>query len=63
MKQLTYEQILINIMKLEERNAVWLSKKLKCSHTLCYNWLSGKSLVSEKYKFQLRSLFGSKYGI
>jgi len=54
---MTYEN------KLLDRNAVWLSKKLNCSHTLCYNWLKGKAKVSERYKIKVRNLFGSKYGI
>tara|TARA_Y100001963_G_scaffold127730_1_gene181384 strand:+ start:76 stop:237 length:162 start_codon:yes stop_codon:yes gene_type:complete len=53
----------MQIMKLEDRNAVWLSKKLSCSHTLCYNWLKYKTKVSDKYKMGIRNLFGSKYGI
>tara|TARA_R100001530_G_C4317687_1_gene154798 strand:+ start:1638 stop:1823 length:186 start_codon:yes stop_codon:yes gene_type:complete len=51
------------IMQEEERNAVWLSKKLGCSHTLAYGMLSGKSTITSRYKFKIRALFGSKYGI
>ena len=58
-----YEQQLKTIMDMEDRNAVWLSKKLSCSHTLCYNWLKGSTKVSEKYKLKIRGLFGSRYGI
>jgi hypothetical protein len=50
-------------MQEEERNAVWLSKKLGCSHTLAYGMLSGKSTITSRYKFKIRALFGSKYGI
>lgn len=58
-----YNQKLKAIMQLEERNAVWLSKKLSCSHTLVYNWLKEITEVSEKYKMQIRALFGKQYGI
>ncbi len=60
---MTYEQKLKQIMILEDRNAVWLSKKLSCSHTLCYNWLNFRSKVSEQYRIRIRSIFGAKYGI
>lgn len=60
---MTYEQKLKQIMQLEDRNAVWLSKKLDCSHTLCYNWLRFRSVVSDRYKIKIRSIFGAKYGI
>lgn len=60
---MTYEQKLNQILMLEDRNAVWLSKKLGCSHTLCYNWLKYKTTVSEKYRIRIKSVFGKKYGI
>ena len=46
---------------MEERNAVWLSKKLFCSHTLVYNWIKGKSEVSDSYWFKIKSLFADRY--
>ena len=62
-KDITFRDKLNLILEREERNAVWLSKKLSCSHTLCYNWLKYKTKVSDKYKMGIRNLFGSKYGI
>ena len=58
-----YNHKLKAIMEYEERNAVWLSKKLSCSHTLVYNWLKGITEVSEKYKVKITGLFGKQYGI
>ena len=49
------------ILDMEERNAVWLSKKLFCSHTLVYNWIKGKSEVSDSYWFKIKSLFADRY--
>jgi hypothetical protein len=63
MDNLTFKDKLNMIMKEEERNAVWLSKKLGCSHTLAYGMLSGKSTITERYRFKIRALFGSQYGI
>ena len=63
MDNLTFKDKLNMIMKEEERNAVWLSKKLGCSHTLAYGMLSGKSTITERYRFKIRTLFGSQYGI
>ena len=63
MDNLTFKDKLNMIMKEEERNAVWLSKKLGCSHTLAYGMLNGKSTITPRYKFKIRTLFGSKYGI
>jgi len=63
MDNLKFKDKLNMIMKEEERNAVWLSKKLGCSHTLAYGMLSGKSTITSRYKFKIRALFGSKYGI
>ena len=51
------------LLEYEERNPSWLSRKLGCSHTLCYDWLKGKKRITEKYKVKIRGLFGSKYGI
>ena len=51
------------ILETEERNAVWLSKKLGCSHTLCYNWLKGKAPITDFYRLKIKGLFGEKYGI
>ena len=62
-KDITFRDKLNIIMQEEERNAVWLSKKLGCSHTLAYGMLSGKSTITSRYKFKIRPLFGSKYGI
>ncbi len=59
----SYREKLNMIMKEEERNAVWLSKKLGCSHTLAYGMLSGRSTITERYRFKIRALFGSQYGI
>ena len=59
----SYREKLNMIMKEEERNAVWLSKKLGCSHTLAYGMLSGKSTITERYRFKIKALFGSQYGI
>ncbi len=63
MDNLTFKDKLNMIMKEEERNAVWLSKKLGCSHTLAYGMLSGRSTITERYRFKIRALFGSQYGI
>ena len=63
MNNLTFKDKLNMIMKEEERNAVWLSKKLGCSHTLAYGMLSGRSTITERYRFKIRALFGSQYGI
>ena len=63
MNNLTFKEKLNMIMKEEERNAVWLSKKLGCSHTLAYGMLSGRSTNTERYRFKIRALFGSQYGI
>ena len=63
MNNLTFKEKLNMIMKEEERNAVWLSKKLGCSHTLAYGMLSGRSTITERYRFKIRALFGSQYGI
>ena len=63
MDNLKFKDKLNMIMKEEERNAVWLSKKLGCSHTLAYGMLSGKSTITAKYRFEIRALFGSQYGI
>ena len=63
MDNLTFKDKLNMIMKEEERNAVWLSKKLGCSHTLAYGMLSGTSTITERYRFKIRALFGSQYGI
>lgn len=57
-----FETKLLWIMGIEERNAVWLSKKVDCSHTLCYKWLRGGK-VSEKYRKKIRSIFGDRYDI
>ena len=54
---------LLWILEVEERNAVWLSKKIDCSHTLCYNWLKGEASISKKYQYKIRDLFGGKYDI
>tara|TARA_X000001382_G_C3142861_1_gene170197 strand:+ start:505 stop:711 length:207 start_codon:yes stop_codon:yes gene_type:complete len=62
-KGLTFREKLNFIIHNEERNAVWLSKKLGCSHTLAYGMLSGKSTITAKYRFKIRALFGSQYGI
>ena len=62
-KDITFRDKLKLILEREERNAVWLSKKLGCSHTLAYGMLSGNSTITPRYKFKIRSLFGSKYGI
>ena len=51
------------ILEMEERNAVWLSKKLQCSHTIVYNWIKGISKVSDDYWFKIRSLFADRYEI
>ena len=59
----SYREKLNMIMKEEERNAVWLSKKLGCSHTLAYGMLSGRSTITERYRFKIKALFGSQYGI
>tara|TARA_Y100000401_G_scaffold38325_1_gene28923 strand:+ start:16836 stop:17018 length:183 start_codon:yes stop_codon:yes gene_type:complete len=58
-----YNQKLKAILEHEERNAIWLSKKLSCSHTLCYAWLKGTKKVTGKYRLKIRGLFGSQYGI
>ena len=63
MNNLTFKEKLNMIMKEEERNAVWLSKKLGCSHTLAYGMLSGRSTITERYRFKIKALFGSQYGI
>ena len=63
MDNLTFKDKLNMIMKEEERNAVWLSKKLGCSHTLAYGMLSGRSTITERYRFKIRALFGGQYGI
>ena len=62
-KDITFRDKLNLILEREERNAVWLSKKLGCSHTLAYGMLSGKSTITAKYRFKIRALFGSQYGI
>ena len=51
------------ILEMEERNAVWLSKKLQCSHTIVYNWIKNISKVSDDYWFKIRSLFADRYEI
>ena len=59
----TFREKLNFIIQVEERNAVWLSKKLGCSHTLCYNWLKGKAPITDFYRLKIKGLFGQKYGI
>jgi hypothetical protein len=59
--ELTFRDKLRIIMKREERNAVWLSNKIGCSHTLAYGMLSGKSNITPKFKFKIKALFGNKY--
>lgn len=60
-KDITFKDKLNLIIEQEERNAVWLSKKIGCSHTLAYGMLSGKSNITSKYRFKIKSLFGDKY--
>ena len=57
-KDITFKDKLNLIIEQEERNAVWLSKKIGCSHTLAYGMLSGKSNITSKYRFKIKSLFG-----
>lgn len=59
----SYNSKLKTILEVEDRNAVWLSKKLGCSHTLCYNWLKFNAKITEKYRIKITGLFGSRYGI
>ena len=61
-KEMLFNTKLLWILASEDRNAVWLSKKLSCSHTLCYNWLKGTT-ITEEYRFKIRALFGDKYEI
>ena len=53
-------QRLKDVLKMEDRNANWLSKKLGCSHTLVYNWLKGIGTPSWKYKSMICRLFNIK---
>ena len=59
--EITFRDKLRIIMKREERNAVWLSKKIGCSHTLAYGMLSGSSNITPKFRFKIKALFGGKY--
>ena len=54
---------LLAVLEAEDRNAVWLSKRLQCSHTLVYNWLKGITPISDTFQIKIRGIFGSKYGI
>ena len=52
------KDILDVILTTEERTPHWLSKKLGCSHTLVYKWLSGKIKISEEYQIKINKVFG-----
>lgn len=62
-KTIPFTAKLIWILDLEDRNPSWLSRKLDCSHTLCYDWIKGKTIITNKYRKKIRELFGDKYDV
>ena len=51
------ETKLAKLLKQEDRNAKWLSKKIGCSHTAVYNWVKGIHEPSFEYKRKISTLF------
>ena len=46
-----------DLLKYNERNANWLSRKLGVSHTLVYKWTKGQSQIKPRYISQIKEIF------
>ena len=56
-KNKTNQKKLINILKSEERNRIWLSRKLGVSHSLVCYWYKGERTISDVHKLKICKLF------
>ena len=50
--------ILNEVLRFEERNGAWLSRKIGVSRACVSHWLNGKTVPSELNKVKISSLLG-----
>jgi len=48
------------LLKIQERNPAWLSRKIGISHTLVYSWLNGKRTLNPEHYERAMKVFGKE---